>query len=137
MRWCGISVGQKIHAECSSNGCAGFPRRALIKCLCPLISALDSHTERSSEGYPSHHLGTVVGHGGHLLWASAPPSGSPNQGRCRQTRKLLCGGSVSQLGPKPFLCAGPTSWRVGSYSHWSDRPACHGQTAGISFQLSP
>ena len=109
MRWCRISVGQKIHAECSS------------KWLCRLTSALAFHAERSSNSYPSHHLGTVVGQGGYLLWASAPPGESltANQGWCRQTRKLLCGGSVSQLGPKPFLCATPPSWRVGSCSHWA------------------
>ena len=44
----------------------------LIKWLCRLTSALDFHAERSSNGYASHHLGTVVGQSGHLLWASAP-----------------------------------------------------------------
>ena len=26
---------------------------------------------------------------------------------------------MSHLGPKPFLCATPPRWRVGSYGHWS------------------
>ena len=49
--------------------------------------------------------------------------------------KLLFGGSMSQLGPKPVLCAAPPAGRF--LSPLVGRPACHGQTADITFQLSP
>ena len=90
MRWCRISVGQKIHAECSSNG------------------------------YPRHHLGTVFGQSGHLLSASAPPCGSrpPTKAVAAKRESCsaedLCRNSVQNL--SSVL---PPSWRVGSYSHWS------------------
>ena len=62
----------------------------------------------------------------------------PTEADAAETRKLLRGGSVSQLGPKPLLCATPPPrWRVGSQQPLVSRPICHGQTAGITFQLSP